>query len=147
MPEANAPQNNASSSRLGVWFARLGAVAASSFVLLYLTVVVVRGVVSGSIHTISKYSSATISMQAEPVTFWVAVFYHLAISLLISYFAYLGFVGGGWIKRSKQVDTIADVVGSKLPDRNKPLPAWVSIVVLCCFFGFLLAMCAKGSAH
>jgi hypothetical protein len=147
MPHQNRTRDGNSSGWIGIWLARCGAVALSSFAMIYLIVIVINGVVSGSVHVIGRYSSATASIQTEPVLFWVTVFYHLAISLLLSYFAYLCFVGGGWLKKSRRVDLVAGKLDAKFPDPRKPLPTWLSLAVLSCFFGFLLAMCAKGSVH
>lgn len=147
MPEMNSQKASSLSKRLGVLFARLGAVAAASVAGLYLIAVVARGVASGSIHTASKYSHATVNIQTSPVAFWLAVFHHLVISLFISYIAYLCFVAGGWLKKSKRIDAFVQKADSTLPDPKKPLPTWVSLVVLGCFFTFLLAMCAKASSH
>lgn len=147
MSDQNRPDKKSTPGKAGIWLARCGAVVLSLFALVYLVVIVIHGAVTGSIHVVSKYSRATVSIETEPVLFGITIFYQLAVSSLLSYFAYLCWVGGGWLKRSERLELVSKKLEAKIPSPRKPLPTWVSIVVLSCFFCFLLAMCARVSPN
>lgn len=147
MPEPfNNPPEPPPDSAL-VWRAKCGAILLALFLVAYVGFFLIPGIYTGSITEWSKRGTVVFNRQDGPVSYWFTVGFHATVAVGVAYLEYLCLVGARWIERKKSIDTAAAKTASLVPDSSKPMPLWVTVMVIGGFFYFLFILFAKAGGH
>lgn len=84
--------------RIGRLMAKIGVVPVS-IMAAGCAFIVIFGLLDGEIKEIARHGSRRISVQGDPLLFWVSIVYHSALTSLLMNAAFLCVRGSGWFTK------------------------------------------------